>query len=96
MCIFVFPVLRTEKRLISGQLAVCWEKLSDGQPLFPGESEIDQLYTIQKIMGALPPEQMQLFYNNPRFSGLKVKEMCFVIRILKRSTGTNLQEWCSI
>ena len=23
-------------------------------------------------MGALPPEQMQLFYNNPRFSGLKV------------------------
>ena len=47
-------------------------ELSDGQPLFPGESEIDQLYTIQKIMGALPPEQMQLFYNNPRFSGLKV------------------------
>ncbi|KAK2166555.1 hypothetical protein NP493_1315g00008 [Ridgeia piscesae] len=46
-------------------------ELSDGQPLYPGESEIDQLYTIQKVMGPLPPEQMQLFYNNPRFNGLK-------------------------
>ena len=48
-------------------------ELSDGQPLYPGESEIDQLYTIQKVMGPLPPEQMQLFYNNPRFNGLKVR-----------------------
>ena len=47
-------------------------ELSDGQPLYPGESEIDQLYTIQKVMGPLPPEQMQLFYSNPRFNGLKV------------------------
>ncbi|KAG7271350.1 LOW QUALITY PROTEIN: hypothetical protein CRUP_006842 [Coryphaenoides rupestris] len=37
-------------------------ELSDGQPLFPGESEIDQLYTIQK---------MKLFYSNPRFHGLR-------------------------
>ena len=28
-------------------------ELTDGEPLFPGESEIDQLYVIQKIMGAL-------------------------------------------
>ncbi|XP_035265242.1 cyclin-dependent kinase-like 5 isoform X7 [Anguilla anguilla] len=46
-------------------------ELSDGQPLFPGESEIDQLYTIQKVLGPLPPEQMKLFYNNPRFHGLR-------------------------
>jgi len=51
-------------------------ELSDGQPLYPGESEIDQLYTIQKVMGPLPPEQMQLFYNNPRFNGLKVSWSC--------------------
>lgn len=48
-------------------------ELSDGQPLFPGESEIDQLFTIQKVLGPLPSEQMKLFYNNPRFHGLRVK-----------------------
>lgn len=48
-------------------------ELADGQPLFPGESEIDQLYVIQKIVGPLPPDQMNLFYNNSRFSGLKVR-----------------------
>lgn len=48
-------------------------ELADGQPLFPGESEIDQLYVIQKIVGPLPPDQMNLFYNNSRFSGLKVE-----------------------
>ncbi|XP_037105508.1 cyclin-dependent kinase-like 5 isoform X4 [Syngnathus acus] len=46
-------------------------ELSDGQPLFPGESEIDQLFTIQKVLGPLPPEQMKLFYSNPRFHGLR-------------------------
>ena len=47
-------------------------ELSDGQPLFPGESEIDQLFVIQKVIGPLPPDQMDMFYKNPRFSGLKV------------------------
>uniref|UniRef100_A0A8C5BT37 Cyclin-dependent kinase-like 5 n=1 Tax=Gadus morhua TaxID=8049 RepID=A0A8C5BT37_GADMO len=46
-------------------------ELSDGQPLFPGESEIDQLFTIQKVLGPLPPEHMKLFYSNPRFHGLR-------------------------
>ncbi|XP_032082411.1 cyclin-dependent kinase-like 5 isoform X2 [Thamnophis elegans] len=46
-------------------------ELSDGQPLFPGESEIDQLFTIQKVLGPLPAEQMKLFYSNSRFHGLR-------------------------
>ncbi|KAM9320871.1 cyclin-dependent kinase-like 5 isoform 2-T2 [Gastrophryne carolinensis] len=46
-------------------------ELSDGQPLFPGESEIDQLFTIQRVLGPLPPEQMKLFYSNPRFHGMR-------------------------
>lgn len=50
-------------------------ELSDGQPLFPGESEIDQLFTIQKVLGPLPSEQMKLFYNNPRFHGLRVMSL---------------------
>jgi len=50
-------------------------ELVDGQPLFPGESEIDQLYLIQRVMGPLTPEQMELFYRNPRFLGLKFPDM---------------------
>ncbi len=50
-------------------------ELIDGQPLYPGESEIDQLYVIQKVMGPLTPEQTELFLRNPRFLGLKFPDM---------------------
>jgi cyclin-dependent kinase-like len=30
-------------------------ELTDGEPLFPGESEVDQLFEIQKTLGALTP-----------------------------------------
>ncbi|CAL1543443.1 unnamed protein product [Lymnaea stagnalis] len=46
-------------------------ELADGQALFPGDSEIDQLYVIQKILGPLPDDQMKVFVKNPRFHGLK-------------------------
>ena len=49
-------------------------ELYDGQPLFPGESEIDQLYIIQRMLGPLTAEQNDLFLRNPRFVGLKVKQ----------------------
>ena len=29
-------------------------ELIDGQPLFPGDSDIDQLFVIQKLLGELP------------------------------------------
>jgi len=29
-------------------------ELMDGQPLFPGDSEVDQLFVIQKVLGPLP------------------------------------------
>jgi len=41
-------------------------ELVDGQPLFPGESEIDQLYLIQKTLGPLTSMQMEAFNRNPR------------------------------
>lgn len=50
-------------------------ELTDGQPLFPGESELDQLFVIQKVMGPLTPEQMEMFQKNPRFIGVKFPEM---------------------
>jgi len=36
-------------------------ELIDGQPLFPGETEIDQLYIIQKALGPLAEEQRSMF-----------------------------------
>lgn len=46
-------------------------ELVDGQPLFPGESEIDQLRVIQKVMGPLTPDQKEVFQKQPRFLGTK-------------------------
>lgn len=50
-------------------------ELSDGQPLFPGESEIDQLFTIQKVLGPLPPNQLKVLFSSHRFNGLKFPTM---------------------
>jgi len=46
-------------------------ELSDGQPLFPGENEIDQLMVIQMVLGQLPPDQMKKFRLNPAYRGMK-------------------------
>ncbi|XP_013399646.1 probable serine/threonine-protein kinase DDB_G0280133 isoform X2 [Lingula anatina] len=62
-------------------------ELSDGQPLFPGESEIDQLYMIQKVMGPLPDDQMHMFYNNPRFNGLKFPSVTHPQTLERRYQG---------
>jgi len=62
-------------------------ELIDGQPLFPGESEIDQLYVIQKVMGPLTSDQMELFLRNPRFLGLKFPDMSRPETIEKRYVG---------
>ena len=56
-------------------IACIMGELVDGEPLFPGESEIDQLYLIQKILGNLTASQMEVFEKNPRFKGLKFPEI---------------------
>ena len=67
-------------------------ELTDGQPLFPGESEIDQLYLIQKVLGALTPEQQEVFQKNPRFVGLKFPEMTRAETLEKRYLGKLTRE----
>ncbi|XP_032238988.2 cyclin-dependent kinase-like 5 isoform X2 [Nematostella vectensis] len=62
-------------------------ELSDGQPVFPGESEIDQLFTIQKVLGPLPPEQMNMFHSNPRFSGLKFPAVSYPQTLSRKYMG---------
>lgn len=44
-------------------------ELVDGNPLFPGENEIDQLHCIQKVLGNFTEEQVEMFYGNPLLNG---------------------------
>ncbi|NXB31904.1 CDKL2 protein, partial [Eulacestoma nigropectus] len=46
-----------------------------GEPLFPGDSDIDQLFHITKCLGNLIPRQQELFYKNPLFAGMKLPEV---------------------
>ena len=55
-------------------IACIMGELIDGQPLFPGENEIDQLYLVQKLLGPLTTEQKESFLKNPRFLGTKFPE----------------------
>lgn len=50
-------------------------EITDGEALFPGESEIDQLFCIQKILGKLTSNQQEEFNKNPRFIGLKFPDI---------------------
>jgi cyclin-dependent kinase-like len=68
-------------------LGAIMAELVTGQPLFPGESEIDQLYIIQKLQGPLSPDQMELFYKNPRFQGYKFPDMSKPETLAKRFMG---------
>lgn len=63
-------------------------EITDGQPLFPGESEVDQLYIIQKIVGPLIPAHTDLFLANSRFAGLKFPDMSRPETLQKKYMGT--------
>uniref|UniRef100_UPI003AAE9088 cyclin-dependent kinase-like 2 n=1 Tax=Centroberyx gerrardi TaxID=166262 RepID=UPI003AAE9088 len=45
-----------------------------GQPLFPGDSDLDQLYHIVRCFGNLTAHHQELFYRNPVFSGVRLPE----------------------
>ena len=53
-------------------------ELADGDPLFAGDSEIDQLFTIQKMLGPITPDHMHTFLENPRFMGACVHGWCVI------------------
>ncbi|KAM4854823.1 cyclin-dependent kinase-like 2 isoform 2-T3 [Thomomys bottae] len=46
-----------------------------GEALFPGESDIDQLYHIMTCLGNLIPRHQELFYKNPVFAGVRLPEI---------------------
>ena len=62
-------------------------ELTDGEPLFPGESDIDQLYCIQKVMGPLTGLQQEQFNTNPRFVGYKFPDVTKPETLEKKYVG---------
>ena len=62
-------------------------EIVDANPLFPGESEIDQLFIIQKVLGPLTEKHHELFLRNPRFLGLKFPNMNRPETLEKRYVG---------
>ncbi|PAA77485.1 hypothetical protein BOX15_Mlig034112g4 [Macrostomum lignano] len=45
-----------------------------GEPLFPGDSDVDQLYHIIRCLGNLPSKYREIFQRNPLFVGMRVPE----------------------
>ena len=49
-------------------------ELTDGDPLFPGKNEIDQINLIIQTLGSLPNDMYDNFYKNPHFQGNRLYE----------------------
>jgi cyclin-dependent kinase-like len=62
-------------------------ELVDGNPLFPGENELDQLYLIQKTLGKLTPTHDEAFRKNPRFLGMRFPEIHNLDTLEKKYLG---------
>ncbi|XP_056299314.1 cyclin-dependent kinase-like 2 isoform X1 [Pseudoliparis swirei] len=55
-----------------------------GQPLFPGDSDLDQIYHIVRCFGNLTARHQELFYRNPVFSGVRMPEHSCRVRLEQR------------
>ncbi|KAG5470738.1 hypothetical protein LSCM1_01987 [Leishmania martiniquensis] len=51
-------------------LGCMFAELSDGQPLFPGESDLDQLCLILQTCGPVPARMVLIFEHNPLYNGI--------------------------
>jgi len=49
-------------------------ELVNGEALWPGKSDVDQLYLIRKNLGDLIPRHMQIFKSNEFFCGLSIPD----------------------
>lgn len=50
-------------------------ELIDGQPMFPGDDTLDQMYQIMKVMGPFDERLVRLFHENPAFKNVKFPEV---------------------
>ncbi|XP_055879191.1 cyclin-dependent kinase-like 1 isoform X2 [Biomphalaria glabrata] len=49
-------------------------ELLTGQAIWPGRSDVDQLYLIRKTLGDLIPRHLEIFSNNAFFKGMSIPE----------------------
>ncbi|XP_064317243.1 cyclin-dependent kinase-like 1 isoform X3 [Phalacrocorax carbo] len=49
-------------------------ELLSGVPLWPGKSDVDQLYLIRRTLGDLIPRHQQVFTTNQFFSGVRIPD----------------------
>lgn len=60
-------------KLVDVWAAGCmFAEILNGMPLFPGESDIDQLYHIMSCFGRLIPRHEEIFLKNPLYTGMKL------------------------
>ena len=50
-------------------------EVANGLPLFPGESDVDQLMCIMRVLGSLTPRMGEMVKRNPLFAGVKLPEV---------------------
>ena len=50
-------------------------ELVDGQPMFPGDDALDQIFQIMKVLGPFDERLVRLFHENPNFRNLKFPEI---------------------
>uniref|UniRef100_UPI00358E24E1 cyclin-dependent kinase-like 1 isoform X2 n=1 Tax=Myxine glutinosa TaxID=7769 RepID=UPI00358E24E1 len=71
-------------------------ELLSGQALWPGRSDVDQLYLIRKTMGELTPRHQQVFNSNQFFSGICIPDpeytACLHLDPSTRQSTTKLLE----
>ncbi|XP_029986045.1 cyclin-dependent kinase-like 5 [Sphaeramia orbicularis] len=54
------------------------------QPLFPGDSDLDQIHHIVRCFGHLTSHHQELFYTNPVFTGVRLPQCFSVIPLQQR------------
>ena len=59
-------------------------ELADGNPMFPGENETDQINCIINVLGNLPEELVNMFYRNPIYEGKELKHVSKVETLERR------------
>ncbi|XP_064632319.1 cyclin-dependent kinase-like 2 isoform X4 [Lineus longissimus] len=50
-------------------------EMMTGEPLFPGDSDIDQLFHVVRCFGNLSPRHREIFHKNPLFVGMRLPEV---------------------
>ena len=62
-------------------------ELADGNPMFPGENETDQINCIINVLGNLPEQLVNMFYKNPIYEGKELKHVSKVESLERKYMG---------